>query len=163
VGSIREQVAKLNKNAPVARVITLDELVEHARAQNRFVAFLAVVLAAIALLLACIGIAGVTAYSIAQRTGEIGIRLTLGARPSEIVRMVLSQNFAPVAVGLAAGLVLSMALAPLLQGLLFGVKPGDPFNYAAVMAFLAFVGALACYVPARRATRVDPIVALRYE
>jgi predicted permease len=163
LGPIREQVAKLNKNAPVARVITLDDLVEHARAQNRFVAFLAVVLAAIALLLACIGIAGVTAYSIAQRTGEIGIRLTLGARPTEILRMVLSQNFAPVAVGLAAGLVLSMALTPLLQGLLFGVKPGDPFNYAAVFAFLAFVGALACYVPARRATRVDPIVALRYE
>jgi putative ABC transport system permease protein len=79
------------------------------------------------------------------------------------LRMVLSQNFAPVAVGLAAGLVLSMALAPLLQGLLFGVKPGDPFNYAGVMALLAFVGALACYIPARRAMRVDPIVALRYE
>jgi len=163
LGPIREQVAKLNKGAPVARVITLDDLVEHARAQNRFVAFLAVVLAAIALLLACIGIAGVTAYSIAQRTGEIGIRLTLGAQPTEILRMILSQNFAPVAVGLAAGLVLSMALAPLLQGLLFGVKPGDPFNYAAVLAFLAFVGALACYLPARRAARVDPVIALRYE
>jgi predicted permease len=163
LGPIREQVAKLNKNAPVARVITLDELVEHARTQNRFVAFLAGALAGIALLLACIGIAGVTSYSIVQRTGEIGIRVTLGARPAEILRMVLSQNFAPVAVGLAAGLVLSMAIAPLLRGLLFGVEPGDPLNYAAVLAFLALVGALACYFPARQATRVDPLITLRYE
>ena len=160
---IREQVAKLDKTGPVARVITLNELVEHARTQNRFVAFLAGALAGIALLLACIGIAGVTTYSIVQRTGEIGIRVTLGARPAEILRMVLSQNFAPVAVGLAAGLVLSIAIAPLLRGLLFGVEPGDPFNYVAVLSILALVGGLACYFPARQATRLDPLVALRYE
>jgi predicted permease len=163
LGPIREQLAKLDKTAPVARVITLDELVDHARAQNRFVAFLAVALAGIALLLACIGIAGVTAYSIAQRTGEIGIRMTLGARPAEILRMVLGQNFVPIAAGLAAGLVLSVAVAPLLRGLLFGVKAGDPFSYTAVLAFLALVSALACYFPARRAAQVDPLTALRYE
>jgi putative ABC transport system permease protein len=160
---IREQVAKLNKNAPVARLISLNELVNQAHAQNRFVAFLAGALAGIALSLACIGIAGVTSYSIAQRTNEIGIRMALGATSKEILRMIFSNNIGPIIAGLLAGLALSFALTPLLQTLLFGVKPSDPVTFASVSTFLLLVGAFACYVPARRAMRVDPMVALRYE
>jgi predicted permease len=160
---IREQVAKSDKNAPVARLIALDELVNQARAQNRFVAFLAAALAGTALLLACIGIVGVTAFSIAQRTHEIGIRMALGASPGKILRMILGQGLVPVIAGLLAGLASSFALMPLLQSLLFGVRPGDPLTFGAISAFLLVVGTLACYWPALRATRIEPSTALRYE
>jgi putative ABC transport system permease protein len=160
---IREQVAKVDKSAPVARLIALDELVNQARAQNRFVAFLAGALAGIALLLACIGIAGVTAFSIAQRTHEIGIRMALGASAGKILRMILGQSLGPVIVGLLAGLASSFALMPLLQTLLFGVEPGDLLTFSAILAFLLVVGTLACYLPALRATRIEPSTALRYE
>jgi predicted permease len=160
---IREQVAKVDKSAPVARLIALDELVNQARAQNRFVAFLAAALAGTALLLACIGIAGVTAISIAQRTHEIGIRMALGASTSKILRMILGQSLGPVIAGLLVGLASSFALMPLLQTLLFGVEPGDPLTFSAIFAFLLVVGTLACYLPALRATRIEPSTALRYE
>ncbi len=160
---IREQVARVDKNAPVARLIALDELVNQARAQNRFVAFLAAALATTALLLACVGIAGVTAFSIAQRTHEIGIRMALGASPGKILRMILGQGLGPVIAGLLAGLASSLALMPLLQSLLFGVPPDDPLTFGAISAFLFVVGTLACYLPALRATRIEPSTALRYE
>jgi len=160
---IRAQVAKLNANAPVARLIALNELVNQARAQNRFVAFLVGALAGIALLLACIGIAGVTWYSIAQRTNEIGIRIALGAGSNEILRMIFGQNLVPVIAGLLVGLALSFALTPLLQTMLFGVRPGDPLTFGAISTFLLLVGALACYLPARRVTEIEPNTALRYE
>jgi predicted permease len=162
-GPIRAAVSHVDKSAPVARLIALDDLVKQARAQNKFVAFLAGALAATALLLACIGIAGVTAFSIAQRTSEIGIRMALGASPSEILRMILGQNLRPVVGGLLVGLCVSFAVTPLMQTLLFGVEPGDPLTFAAISAFLLAVGILACYLPALRATRIEPIIALRYE
>jgi putative ABC transport system permease protein len=160
---IREEVSRLDKGAPVARLIALNELVNQARAQNRFVASLAGALAGVALLLACVGIAGVTAFSIAQRTSEIGVRMALGATSKQILRMILGQNLAPVMGGLLAGLVLSFALTPLLQSLLFGVKPGDPLTFGSISAFLLLVGTLACYLPALRATQIEPNTALRYE
>ena len=160
---IRAAVSQVDKSAPVARLIALDDLVKQARAQNKFVAFLAAALAGIALLLACVGIAGVTAFSIAQRTNEIGIRMALGASPSEILRMILGQNLRPVIGGLFVGLCASFAVTPLMQTLLFGVEPGDPRTFAAIAAFLLAVGILACYLPALRATRIEPIIALRYE
>ncbi len=160
---IREQVSKLDRSAPVARVMPLTGLVDQARAQSRFVAFLTVALAGIALLLACVGVAGVTSYSVAQRTSEIGIRMTLGAGPDEILRMILRQNIRPVIGGVVAGLALSLALTPLLTNLLFGVKPGDPLTFASISLFLLLVAVLACYLPARRATRIEPNIALRYE
>ena len=160
---IREQLSKLNKTAPVARLILLSDLVHQARAQNRFVAVLAAMLAGIALLLACIGIAGVTAYSISRRTSEIGIRMTLGATRGGILRMIFGQNFTPVIAGLALGLAISLAVTPLLRSLLFGVTPSDPIAFASISAFLVLVGALACYFPARRAIQIEPTIALRYE
>ncbi len=160
---IRAAVSQLDKNAPVARLIALDELVKQARAQNRFVALLAGALAGTALLLACIGIAGVTAFSIAQRTNEIGIRMALGAGSGRILRMILGQSLAPVIIGLLAGLSLSFALTPLLQSLLFRVKPGDPLTFGLISAFLLAVGFLACYVPSLHATQIEPNTALRYE
>jgi len=163
VPQIREQLRKINQQAPVARVISLAALVEGARSQSRFVAFLAAALAAIALLLASIGITGVTSYSVTQRTSEIGIRMTLGAGPREVLRGILRQNLRPVVAGLAAGLAMALVLTPLLQSLLFGVKPYDPLTFMLLAGFLLVVAFAACYVPARRAMRVDPMVALRYE
>jgi predicted permease len=160
---IRVAVSRVDKNAPVARLIALNELVNQARAQNRFVALLAGALAGTALLLACIGIAGVTAFSIAQRTNEIGIRMALGASPREIVRMILGQNLRPVIGGLVVGLGVTFALTPLMETLLFDVKPGDPLTLVAILAFLLSVGILACHIPALRATRIEPTTAVRYE
>jgi predicted permease len=160
---IRTAVLQVDKSAPVARLITLDELVKQARAQNKFAAFLAGALAATALFLASIGIAGVTAFSIAQRTNEIGIRMALGASPGEVLRMILGQNLRPVVGGLLVGLCVSFAVTPLMQTLLFGVEPSDPLTFVSISAFLFSVGILACYLPALRATHIEPIIALRYE
>jgi predicted permease len=160
---IREQLSKIDKRAPVARVIALSELVDRARDQNRFVAWLAAALAGIALLLAAIGIAGVTSCSVTQRTSEIGIRMALGASRGEILVVILRQNLGPVIAGLLAGLVLAFAVAPLLQSLLFGVAPDDPLTFSSLSVLLFVMASLACYLPARRAMRVDPMVALRYE
>ena len=161
--AVRKEAYKLNRGAAIGRVVPLAEFVERARSQTRFVTLLAGTLAAIALLLACVGIYGVTVQSISQRTREIGIRMAVGAVPSRILRLVMRQGMAPVLCGLGAGLGMSLALTPLLEGLLFGVKPGDPATFAVILAFLSATSALACYLAARRATRLDPLVALRYE
>jgi ABC-type antimicrobial peptide transport system permease subunit len=160
---VQQEVKKLDKELPISNLHPQQEYVEKARAQTRFVAVLATALAAIALLLACIGVYGVTSYSVAQRANEIAIRLTLGARSTEIRGLVLRQSVLPVIMGIMAGLLLAAVLMPLLSGLLYGVHPGDPLTFASIAAFLAAVGVFACYIPARRATRVDPMVTLRHE
>jgi putative ABC transport system permease protein len=159
----RQEVARLNKNAAVSKVAVLSEYVTQARSQTRFVTFLSGGLAGLALLLACIGVYSVTSYTVSQRTGEIGVRMTLGAQPLGILKMVLRQGIPPIAWGLAAGFAVSLALTPLLRGLLFGVSLVDPLTFAAVFILLACMSVFACFIPARRATKVDPIVALRYE
>ncbi|MGD0303998.1 MAG: ABC transporter permease [Candidatus Acidiferrales bacterium] len=161
--AIRAKLDEVDKSAPMARVVTLGELADQARAQSRFVAYLASALAGIALLLACVGIAGVTSYSVAQRTNEIGLRMALGASANNVLKMIVDRNLAPVAAGLAFGLASSLALTPLLESLLFGVRPQDPLTLAVVAIVVAATGVAACYIPARRATHVDPMVALRHE
>jgi predicted permease len=160
---VQQEVKKLDKEMPVSNLRPQMDYVEMARAQTRFVTVLAEALAALALFLACIGIYGVTSYSVAQRTTEIAIRLALGAHSTDIRGLVLRQGVLPVALGVVAGLLLAAAVAPLLSGLLFGVRPSDPLTYAAISLVLAAVGVLACYIPARRAMCVDPMVALKYE
>ena len=161
--SARAQVALLNKGMAVSQVAPLTDYLTRARSQSRFVSLLAAALAAIALLLACIGIYGVLSYSVAQRTGEIGVRMAIGARRWDVLRMVLGQGLTSAALGLTAGLLLSLILMPLLAGLLFGVTPADPVNYILISALVLTVSTLAAFLPARHAMGIDPIVALRHE
>jgi predicted permease len=161
--AIRARLDEVDKSAPMARVVTLGQLADQARAQNRFVAYLTAALAGIALLLACVGIAGVTSFNVAQHTNEIGLRMALGATSKNVLRTIVERNLAPVVAGLAAGLAVSLALAPLLESLLFGVRPQDPLTLAAVALAVAAAGLAACWVPALRATRIDPMLALRHE
>jgi predicted permease len=161
--AIRAKLNEVDKSAPLARVVTLGQLADQARAQNRFVAYLAAALAGIALLLACVGIAGVTSYSVAQRTNEIGLRMALGATAKNVLKMIVERNLLPVAAGLAIGIASSLALAPLLESLLFGVRPQDPLTLVAVAITVAATGVAACFLPAMRATHVDPLLALRHD
>ena len=160
---VEQAVKKLDQDMAVANLLPLPDYVRKARAQTRFVTVLAGALGLLALFLACIGIYGVTSYSVAERKREIAIRIAVGADSLDVGKMVLWQSGMPVVVGVLAGLALAAALTPLLSGLLFGVRPGDPLTYVAIAVVLAAVGVLACYVPARRATRVDPMIALRSE
>jgi putative ABC transport system permease protein len=162
-GLVRSEVARLDKELPVSKVRVMNEYVDQARDAARFTMLLAGALAALALALASIGVYGVTAYGVAQRRNEIGVRMALGASRSDVLKLVLGQAMAPVALGLTAGLALSWLLTPLLANLLYGVRAADSVTFFMVAVFVGAVGLLACYLPARRAMRVDPMVALRYE
>jgi putative ABC transport system permease protein len=163
IASVRKEVAKLYKGLPVSKAAPLSDYVRSARSDVRFITMLAIVLAGIALLLACIGIYGVTSYAVQQRTSQIGLRMALGAQPADVLKMVLRQGMAPVGLGAIVGLALSFALTPLLSSLLYGVRPSDLFTMALSLGILLVAGIAACFIPARRAMRVDPIVALHYE
>jgi putative ABC transport system permease protein len=141
----------------------MKEYVAQARRETRLTTMLSGIMAGIALLLACAGVYGVVAYSVSQRISEIGIRLALGAQPPGILEMILRQNMAPVVSGVLVGFLLSLVLAPLISSLLFGVRPTDPATITLGSASVLGIGVLACYLPARRAMRVDPMVVLRSE
>ena len=159
----RKQVASLDSAMPMSNVAPLSDVLARARSETRFVSILAATLACVALVLVCIGIYGVLSYSVAQRASEIGIRMALGARRADVMRMVLRDGLWSVSQGLAGGILLSLSLTPLLSGLLFGVRPGDFVNYLTIVATVLLVGVLAASLPARQAIRVDPLVALRDE
>ncbi len=161
--SAPKQVALLNKDVAVSQIAPLSELVARALAESRFASLLAILLSAIGLLLACIGVYGVLSYSVAKRTGEIGIRMAIGAHRADVMKMVLADGFASVLVGLAGGFSLSLVLTPLLARMLFGVKPGSPANYVIILVLVLLVSAFAAFLPARRAMNIDPLTALRYE
>jgi len=161
--SVRKQVALLNKDVAVSHIAPLSEVVARARSESRFASLLATLLSAIALLLACIGVYGVLSYSVARRTSEIGIRMAIGAHRAHVMRMVLADGLASVLLGVAGGFSLSLVLTPLLAHRLFGVKPGSPANYAMILILVLLVSTLAAYLPARRAMKIDPLGALRYE
>jgi len=160
---VQQAVKKLDKELPVANLLPQMDYVEKACAQTRFVTVLAGALGMLALFLACIGIYGVTSYSVAERKREIAIRIAVGADSADVGKMVLRQSGTPVVAGVIGGLAFAAVLTPLLSGLLFSVRPSDPLTYASIAIVLVTVGIAACYIPARRATKVDPIIALRCE
>jgi predicted permease len=161
--AVRDQVWAVDKEQPVAGVMPLENLVEDNLAPRRIQASLLGAFAGMALLLATLGIYAVLSFVVTQRTQEIGVRVALGAEPGDVMRAVLSQGMKLFAIGAVSGLAAALALARTLQHSLYGVSASDPISFGGVMVLLAGVTALACYVPARRAMRVDPMVALRYE
>ncbi len=161
--SIRHEVQSIDPNIPVFSIRTIDEIIARSMAERRFALELLGIFAGIALLLAAVGIYGVMAYSFSQRTHEIGIRIALGAQSTAILRLAVGEGMQLVAIGLAIGLIGAAALARFVRTMLFDVSPADPITFIAISAMLAVVAFLACYVPARRATRIDPLVALREE
>ena len=161
--TIRERIAAYDPALLVQRIRPMDDVVSGALSRPRFNLVLLSAFALVALVLSAIGIYGVLAYLVAQRTREIGIRMALGARAADVLRHVLREGMAPVVVGAGAGMIAALAATRALRSMLFGVTPLDPVSFAAAPALLAIVALLACYVPARRATRVDPLVALRDE
>ncbi|MBI3404938.1 MAG: ABC transporter permease [Acidobacteria bacterium] len=163
VGAIKSQVAALDKNVPVAHISTMDNIVASSVSLRRFNLTLLGVFAGVALLLAAVGIYGVISYSVVQRTHEIGIRMALGAQRAHVLRLVLSSGLKMTAIGLGVGIAGALALTRFIATLLFHVQPADPLTFVGVAALLLGVAVLAALLPARRAARVDPLVALRYE
>jgi predicted permease len=160
---IRHAVAALDPEQPVARIATLDELLEASTAQPRFHTFVLGSFAGIALLLSAIGIYGLMAYTISRRTREIGVRMAVGARPLDILKLVFGQSMTMTMAGIAFGLLGAYSVTRVMKSLLFGVTTTDPLTFAAATLLLSSVALLATYSPARRAMRVDPMVALRHE
>jgi putative ABC transport system permease protein len=161
--SIRAAVREIDPSLPVYGLSPMSEVVAKSMVQPRFLSLLLATFSGISLFLAAIGIYGVMAYSVAQRTQEIGVRMALGAQRLHVLRLVFSQGFVLLMIGMVIGLGGAFALTRLLRTLLFEITPTDPLTYSGVVALLVIVAFLACYVPARRATKVDPLVALRYE
>ncbi len=163
VPSIRQTVWSIDKNLPVSDVITMEQAIGEQVAGPRFYVLLLGIFASIAMALGAVGIYGVMSYAVARRTHEIGIRIALGARPRDVFRMVVAQGMRMAAAGGAIGLVASFLLTRFLRTLLFGVQPTDPMTFLVAAVSLAVVAIAACWVPARRTTRLDPMVALRHE
>ncbi|HEY0702703.1 MAG TPA: ABC transporter permease [Candidatus Acidoferrales bacterium] len=161
--SAREAIHSIDPDLPLANMRSMASVVSESMSQARFAVMLLGAFGALALILATIGMYGVISYSVAQRTQEIGIRLALGAQRAGVLRMVIGHGARLALLGIAIGLAAAFVMARLIGGFLYGVQPSDPLTFAAVSALLLAVGLVACYIPARRATRVDPLVALRYE
>jgi putative ABC transport system permease protein len=158
--AVRAEVRNIDPEIPVARISTMEKLIDESVAQPRFRTFLIGIFSAVAMLLAAIGIYGVVAYSVSQRTQEIGIRMALGARRSDVLRLVVRQGMRLTLAGVALGVIGALALTRLTANLLFGVGATDPVTFAAISILLICVALLACYIPARRASRLDPMAAL---
>ena len=163
MAAVRREVAALDPEQTVMSVMTMEQRVSAALARPRFNALLLNLLSALAAALATVGIYGVISYSVAQRTREIGVRLALGAKRSDVLWLVIKQGMALAAVGVAIGLAASLALTRLMQGLLYGLSATDLLTFAGASALLGAVAVAACWLPARRATKVDPMVAMREE
>lgn len=163
---IRKAASGAGSDQPIYSLHTMQQIVSESMSSQRFPMILLGTFAGLALLLASIGIYGVISYSVSQRVHEIGIRLALGAERRDVFRMVVGQGLALALTGVAIGVVAALLFARLLSSfslLLYGVGPSDPITFTTVSVTLVLVAALACYIPARRATRVDPMLALRYE
>jgi len=162
-GAVRQAVWAVDKDQPVSNVRTMDQVFASAISPERFQALMLGLFAGLALVLACVGLYGVISYSVVQRTHEIGVRMALGAQSVDVLRLVIRQGMLLTFTGLAVGILGGMFVTRVLSDMLFGVTPRDPLTFAGVPVLLLVVAFLACYIPARRATRIDPLVALRYE
>jgi putative ABC transport system permease protein len=163
VASVKQAVANIDPDQPVSNVRSMEEILGASLGDWRFYMQLLEIFASVAILLAAVGIYGVMSYSVNERTHEIGIRIALGAQPADVLKLVTKMGLKLTCIGVLVGAALALGLARLISTFLYGVKPSDPITYVAVALALAAVAFLACYIPARRATRVDPMVALRYE
>jgi putative ABC transport system permease protein len=161
--ALRSVVRDINPNQPVVRVRTMEENISGSVSMPRFRAMLLAIFAGTALVLAIVGLYGLMVYTVNQRVHEIGIRIALGANRGDVLRMVIAQGLKLAISGVLVGVLSSLALGRILSGFLYGVSPTDPITILGVAVLLIFVALLASYLPARRATRVDPMVALRYE
>jgi predicted permease len=162
-GAVRGVLRNLDQDLPVFRVNTMEQVVADSMTMRRFMLSLLGVFAAIALILASVGLYGVLSYAVTQRSHEIGIRMALGARGADVLALVVKQGMRLTGIGIGIGLLGAFALTRLMKTLLFGIGAADPLTYGAIAGMLALVALLACWLPARRATRVDPMIALRYE
>ncbi|MCI0350293.1 MAG: FtsX-like permease family protein, partial [Acidobacteriales bacterium] len=163
IAAVRATVRGIDRDLPISNVNTMEQLVAQSLAQRRFAMLLLGIFAGLALLLAGVGIYGVISYSVTQRTQEIGVRMALGARAADVLKLVVGQGMVMTAIGIGVGLIASVALTRLMSNWLFNVSATDPLTFALVALLLAAVALLACYIPARRATKVDPMTALRCE
>jgi putative ABC transport system permease protein len=162
-GVVRREVAALDKDLPASNFKFMDEIIGKSVAQPRVYALLLAIFAGLALILASIGIYGVMSYSVTQRTHDIGIRMALGARPTDVLKLVISQGMILGISGVVIGLIVSFAVTRFLASQLYGITATDPVTFTAIAALLMLVALVACYIPARRATKVDPMIAVRYE
>jgi putative ABC transport system permease protein len=161
--AVRREILAVDKDQAVFNVTTLEQLLGESIANRKFFMLLLMIFAALALTLAAIGIYGVMSYVASQRTHEIGIRMALGAQGKDVLKLIIGNGMSLALIGVALGLVGAFALTRVMAGVLFGVTATDRLTYISVSAGLIVVALLACYVPARRATKIEPLVALRYE
>jgi ABC-type antimicrobial peptide transport system permease subunit len=161
--AISREARALDPNLPLYDVKTMEQSLSESRARRRFAMLMLGLFAVIALLLASVGIYGVMSYTVAQRTREIGIRVAMGAQTRDVLRLIVRQGMSLAGIGVGLGLVAATAATRLMGSLLFGVRATDPLTYVVIALLLALVALTACWVPARRATKVDPMIALRCE
>jgi putative ABC transport system permease protein len=163
VSAARNELRQMDAELPMSSLVTMDQLLADSLSRSRFTMFLLGLFAALALVLTAVGIYGVIAYSVAQRTHEIGVRMALGAQRRDVLGLVLGQGTRLTVIGVALGIIAGLALTHLMGSLLYGISAHDPLTFAAVSLLLIAVAFLASYIPALNATRVNPTVALRYE
>jgi len=163
VATIRSRVATIDKDQPLHDVATLARLQEQSSTPRRVNMLLLGAFAALGLVLASVGIYGVVSYSVSRRTHEIGVRMALGAEREDLLQSIVGRQFIVTLIGVVLGVLGALGLTRLLASFLYGVKPSDPMTFVAVSFLISVVAALASYIPARRATKIDPMVALRYE
>jgi len=162
-GPLRAAVTSIDKSLPIWSLKPMTEHLRDSLARRRFSLILLSVFSGVALVLAAVGIYGVISYGVTQRTHEMGIRMALGAKPRDVLQLVVRQAMLLVLAGVGIGLLASFALTRLMKGLLFSISVTDPLTFVAIAVLMTFIALLASVIPARRATRVDPLVALRYE